>query len=119
MLPRCFAVQAMLGDVLVGRGQSSPVDGEVVLDVDLRQPPGSYTVQFSVVALTMVNTSTTVQVQGCGPGEVTVPGRSQYYRQGPWAWFPDGVLESVLNPEPVAETVVPSHHEEFRGASAN
>jgi hypothetical protein len=71
---RC-AAQAMLGDVLAGRGQSSPVNGEVVLDVDLRQPPGSYALQFSVVALTEVNTSMTVQVQGCGPGEVTVPGR--------------------------------------------
>jgi hypothetical protein len=52
----------------------------VVLDPDCASPPGSHTVQFLVVALTTVSTSMPVQVQRCGPGEVTVPGWLQYFR---------------------------------------
>ena len=70
-----FAAQAMLGEELVGRRESSAVNGEVVLDVDLRQPPGSYALEFSVVSLSPpVNTSMTVRVEKCTLGEVSVPG---------------------------------------------
>ena len=77
MLHAC--VQAMLGDKLVARGESSPVNGEAVLDVDLRNSPGSYVLQFSVISLPSVNTSLPVEVQGCGPGEVSVAGMARQF----------------------------------------
>jgi len=67
----------MLGDKLVGRLQTSPVNGEGVLDVDVRNAPGNYTLQFLVSSLNTINASLTLKVQGCGPGEVAVAGQKE------------------------------------------
>jgi hypothetical protein len=50
------------------------VNGEVLLDVDLRTKASDYTLEFSVVSLSTVNTSMIVRVENCSLGEVSVPG---------------------------------------------
>jgi len=68
-------LQALLDGELVARGVSNPVNGEALLDVNLRKPPGNYTLRFEVMAMDdVLYTTMNITVTGCGPGEVTLTG---------------------------------------------
>lgn len=99
--PMCVAVflvtcQAVLNGRPLVKNLSSPVTGVAVLNVNLQENPGNYTLILSVrgsLNLSEVWTKLEVQVVPCGPGQINVTGELTLVQKQP---IRDGSSVSIM-----------------------